>query len=713
MTTTIRWNIDADGIVTLTLDDPNATANTMTQQFVVDLTDTVNRLYVERESVIGVVLTSAKKTFFAGGDLHELVELQPEDAPRFTEHLNHVKSQLRALETLGRPVVSAINGAALGGGLELALATHHRLAADVAGNQIGLPEVGLGLLPAGGGIVRTSRLLGVTTAVERVLSSGTRYTPRAALKLGLVDEVLADSSTLITRAKEWIFANPDAAQPWDTPGYTIPGGTPTRGPLSAQVSHLSATLRSQTNGAPAPAERAILAAAVEGAAVDIDTAELIETRYFIGLATGQIAKNRINLTFFDAQRIKAGGSRPTGQSRFRSSRLGVVGAGMMGAGIAYAAARAGIEVVLVDVSLSAAQMGKQYAERAEAKAVETGRSSANSADLVLSRIRPTDDMANLTAVDFVIEAVFENAELKAKVFGQIETSVAETAVLGSNTSTLPITVLAAAVSRPADFVGVHFFSPADRMPLVELIRGKQTSQAALAKAYDLVLQLGKTPIVVNDSRGFFTSRVITARLNEAVGMLGEGVNPVSIEQASLQAGYPTGTLQLLDELTLTLPRTIREKAEAAATVDGRVWASHPSEAAFDRLIDGYGRVGRAAGSGLYDYVDGKRKALWSGLAECFPPAAVQPPFTDLIDRLLFAEALEAWRVYDAGVIESAADANVGSHLGIGFPAWTGGALRYIDQYPGGRGRFVERSRELAERYGAHFTPSPSMLATAG
>src|SRR5216684_2258257 len=628
----IRWQTEPDGVLVLTMDDPAQSANTLSERFVTALGDTVARLKQEREHIAGVVLTSAKKTFFAGGDLNELLGLQAADASRFTTHLNGIKAQLRALETLGRPVVAAINGAALGGGLELALASHHSIVADVPGSELGLPEVGLGLLPACGGVVRVVRRLGVTTGLEKVLLSGKRFSPAEALELGLVDELVPGIDQLLPRAKQWIAENPEPSQPWDQPGFAIPGGTPARGPLAAQLPYLATNLRRQTAGAPAPEARAILAAAVEGAQVDLEAASLIETRYFLSLVTGQVAKNRIRANFFDLQQIKSGASRPAGPPAFRSARLAVVGAGMMGAGIAYAAARAGIDVILTDVNLATARKGKGYAQRLQAKAVEAGRTTQDASDALLARIHPAEGLAGLADVDFVVEAVFENAELKARVFGELEKAVGPEAVLGSNTSTLPISTLARSVSRPGDFVGVHFFSPAERMPLVELIKGEQTSPATLARAFDFVRQLGKTPIVVNDSRGFFTSRVIIARLNEAVTLLGEGAAPASIEQAALQAGYPAG-----------------------------------------------------------------------------PPI----PFTDMKERLLFAEALEALHAYDSGVIESAADANVGSLLGIGFPSWTGGVLRYIDQYDGGPAGFAHRAAELADRYGQRFTPPASLRAPAG
>jgi 3-hydroxyacyl-CoA dehydrogenase/enoyl-CoA hydratase/3-hydroxybutyryl-CoA epimerase len=709
----IRWQTEPDGVVVLTMDDPAQSANTLSERFVTALGDTVARLQQEREHIAGVVITSAKKTFFAGGDLHELLGLQAADASRFTMHLNGIKAQLRALETLGRPVVAAINGAALGGGLELALACHHRIGADLPGSELGLPEVGLGLLPACGGVVRVVRRLGVTVGLEKVLLSGKRFSPAEALELGLVDELVPGIDQLLPRAKQWIAENSEPSQPWDRPGFAIPGGTPARGPLAAQLPYLAANLRRQTAGAPAPEARAILAAAVEGAQVDLEAASLIETRYFIGLVTGQVAKNRIRANFFDLQQIKSGASRPAGPPAFRSARLAVVGAGMMGAGIAYVAARSGIDVVLADVNLAAASKGKGYAQRLEAKAVEAGRTTRDASDALLARILPTENLADLVGVDFAVEAVFEHAELKASVFGQIEAVLGPEAVLGSNTSTLPISMLARSLSRPGDFVGVHFFSPVERMPLVELIKGEQTSPATLARAFDFVRQLGKTPIVVNDSRGFFTSRVIIARLNEAVTMLGEGVAPASIEQAALQAGYPAGPLQLLDELTLTLPRAVREEARAATEGAGQTWTPRDYDAVLDRLIDEFGRTGRAGGAGFYDYdASGRRAGLWPGLRIHFPAADRQIPFADAKERLLFAEALEALHAHDAGVIESKADANVGSLYGIGFPAWTGGVLRYIDQYEGGPAGFARRAAVLAGRYGPRFTPPASLLAAA-
>lgn len=539
MTNTIRWDQDSDGIVVLTLDDPNQSANTMNADFRESFGRTVDRLESEKDSITGVVLTSAKKTFFAGGDLNDLIKATPEHAEEITRSTDEMKAQLRRLETLGKPVVAAINGAALGGGLEIALATHHRIVADVKGTVIGLPEVSLGLLPGGGGVARTVRLLGIQSAVLNVLVQGQRHKPAKALELGLVHELVSSVDELLPKAKEWIKANPEAQQPWDVKGYKIPGGSPSNPKFAANLPAFPANLRKQIKGAPMPAPRAILAAAVEGAQVDIDTATKIETRYFVSLVTGQVAKNMTKAFFFDLQHINSGGSRPDGYEKYTAKKVGVLGAGMMGAAIAYVSAKAGIDVVLKDVSLEAAEKGKGYAVKLEEKALSRGRTTKEKSDELLARIKPSADPEDFKGVDFVIEAVFESQELKHKVFGEIENIVNADAVLGSNTSTLPITGLAQGVQRQEDFIGIHFFSPVDKMPLVEIIRGEKTSDATLAKVFDFTLQIKKTPIVVNDSRGFFTSRVIGTFINEAVAAVGEGVEP-AVDRAGRFAGRVPG-----------------------------------------------------------------------------------------------------------------------------------------------------------------------------
>ncbi|MBB4895346.1 3-hydroxyacyl-CoA dehydrogenase/enoyl-CoA hydratase/3-hydroxybutyryl-CoA epimerase [Streptomyces olivoverticillatus] len=705
--TTIRYERSDCGIVTLVLDDPGQSANTMNAAFTASLAAVADRLEAERETVRGVVFTSAKKTFFAGGDLRELIAATPAQAQQVFETGLAVKRDLRRIETLGVPVVAAINGAALGGGYEIALACHHRIALDAPGSKIGLPEVTLGLLPGGGGIVRTVRLLGITDALLKVLLQGTRYSPRRALEAGLVHEVAATAEELLAKARAFIDANPQSCQPWDVKGYRIPGGTPADPRFAANLPAFPATLKKQTGGAPYPAPRNILAAAVEGAQVDFETAQVIEARYFTELVTGPIAKNMIQAFFFDLQAVNSGASRPQGVPPRTVRKVAVLGAGMMGAGIAYACARAGIEVVLKDVSAEHAARGKAYSEGLLAKAVAKGRTTERERDELLARITPTGDVADLAGCDAVIEAVFEDPTLKHKVFQEIQHVVDQDALLCSNTSTLPITLLAEGVERPGDFVGLHFFSPVDKMPLVEIIKGGRTGEEALARAFDLVRQIRKTPVVVNDSRGFFTSRVIGRFINEGVAMIGEGIDAASVEQAAAQAGYPAKVLSLMDELTLTLPRRIREETRRAALEAGGTWEPHPADAVIDRMTEEFGRTGRSGGAGFYDYADGRRTSLWPGLGEHFG-RGVRIPFADMMDRMLFSEALDSIRCLEEGVLTSVADANIGSILGIGFPGWTGGVLQFVNGYEGGPAGFAARARELQAAYGDRFAP-PALL----
>ncbi|MDT9689920.1 3-hydroxyacyl-CoA dehydrogenase NAD-binding domain-containing protein [Streptomyces sp. P9(2023)] len=707
--TTIRWEQDETGVVTLVLDDPNQSANTMNQAFKDSIAAIADRAEAEKDSIRGIIYTSAKKTFFAGGDLKDMIRLRPEDAQLAFDTGTEIKRSLRRIETLGKPVVAAINGAALGGGYEIALASHHRIALDAPGSKIGLPEVTLGLLPAGGGVTRTVRLMGIADALLKVLLQGTQYAPRRALENGLVHEVAATPEEMLAKARAFIDANPESQQPWDVKGYKIPGGTPSNPRFAANLPAFPANLKKQLNGAPYPAPRNILACAVEGSQVDFETALTIEARYFTELVTGQTAKNMIQAFFFDLQAVNSGASRPQGVEPRPVRKVAVLGAGMMGAGIAYSCARAGIEVVLKDVTAESAAKGKGYSEQLCAKAVSRGRTTRAKADELLARITPTADPADVTGCDAVIEAVFEDTALKHKVFEEIQDIVEPDALLCSNTSTLPITVLAEGVSRPDDFIGLHFFSPVDKMPLVEIIKGERTGDEALARAFDLVRQIKKTPIVVNDSRGFFTSRVIGQFINEGVAMVGEGVEPASIEQAAAQAGYPAKVLSLMDELTLTLPRKIRNETRRAIEEAGGTWAGHPSDAVIDRMVDEFGRTGRSGGAGFYEYgEDGKRAGLWPGLREHFTRADVEIPFEDMKERMLFSEALDSVRCLEENVLTSVADANIGSIMGIGFPAWTGGVLQYINGYEGGLPGFVARARELAEKYGDRFQP-PALL----
>ncbi|MFB7883411.1 3-hydroxyacyl-CoA dehydrogenase NAD-binding domain-containing protein [Microbacterium sp. NPDC056057] len=707
------WEQDADGDVVITLDDPGSSVNTMNPHFVAALKAAADRLEAERDDIRGVILVSAKKSWFAGGDLNLLRAAAPSRAAEETAHIDAVKADMRRLEVLGKPVVAAMNGTALGGGLEVALAAHHRIAADVRGAQFGVPEVSLGLLPGGGGITRLVRMLGLQKALTDVILPATKFSPSDALAVGIVDELVATPEELVPAAKAWIAANPAPVKPWDVKGFRIPGGAPNSPSLAGALPAFPASLRKQVKGAPLPAPRAAMAAAVEGAYVDFETASKVETRYLVELTHGQVAKNMIKAFFFDLGHINAGGSRPDGYPRYQAKKVGVIGAGMMGAAIAYVSAKAGIEVVLKDVSLEAAEKGKDYSRALEDKALARGRTTAAKSEALLARITPTAEPADFAGVDFVIEAVFESVPVKQGVFQEIQHLVEPDAVLGSNTSTLPITLLAKGVERTDDFIGIHFFSPVDKMPLVEIVRGERTSDEVLARTFDYVQQIRKTPIVVNDARGFFTSRVIGRFIAEAVAAVGEGVEPASVEQAALQAGYPAGALQLLDELTISLSRKIRLETRAAEEAEGGIWIEHPSEAVMDWMVVDAERPGRRAGGGFYEYDEsGRRVGIWPGLREKYGSGRTVLPFEDLQERMLFAEALDTIACLDAGVLTSVPDANIGSIYGIGFPAWTGGVLQYVNQYEGGLDGFIARSRELAERYGDRFLPPASLIAKA-
>jgi 3-hydroxyacyl-CoA dehydrogenase/enoyl-CoA hydratase/3-hydroxybutyryl-CoA epimerase len=714
---TITYERGEDGIVLLTLDDPNQSANTMNAAYIASMGATLDRLEAEKDEIKGVVITSAKKTFFAGGDLNDLKTVTREQAGEFAAGIRMVKGQLRRLETLGVPVVAAINGAALGGGLEICLATHHRVMLDDPKVKLGFPEVKLGLLPGAGGVVRTVRMFGIVDALMQLLMQGQELRAAKALEMGLVDEVVSSREQLVPSAKAWIEAKvasgEEVAQPWDVKGYKIPGGSPSNPKLAQNLPAFPANLRKQLKGANYPAPHHIMAAAVEGAQVDFDNAIEIEGRYFTDLATGQVAKNMIQAFFFDLQQVSGDRGRPEGIERFKPAKMVVLGAGMMGAAIAYVCAKAGIEVVLKDVSLEAAERGKGYSQALVEKAVSRGRSSEEQGAELLARITPSAEAADAAGAELVIEAVFEDPAVKAQVFAEIEPHLAEGALLGSNTSTLPITQLAEGVSRPADFIGLHFFSPVDKMPLLEIIKGEQTSEETLYRALDLAKLIRKTPIVVNDSRGFFTSRVIGTFITEGVGMLLEGIPAASIEQASSQAGYPAPVLQLSDELNLNLARKIRDATKAAVEAEGGVFEDRASFQVVDKLLEA-GRGGKLAGAGYYDYEDGKRTGLWKGLKELFPEMADPSTLSlkDLEERMLFAEALETVKCLDEGVIESVADANIGSIFGIGFPGWTGGVLQYINGYEGGLPGFVARARELASTYGERFEPPASLVEKA-
>lgn len=691
----IQYLKNDDGIIILTLDSQNQSANTMNADFRVALENIVSKLKSET-SITGIIFRSAKKTFFAGGDLDELIQARLEDATPFFEMIQKMKAEFRYIETLGVPVVAALNGTALGGGWEIALGCHARIALNDPKTKFGLPEVTLGLLPGGGGIVRMVRLLGLQNAFP-FLMEGKQFGVDKAKSLGLIQDIAETPEELMDKAIAWVKEHPKSQQPFDVKGYKIPGGDPKTPAVAQMLAIAPAMLRDKTKGCY-PAPEAIMAAAVEGAQVDVDTALTIESRYFTYLATGQVSKNMIGTFWHGMNAIKAGASRPKDVAKWQASKVGVLGAGMMGAGIAYSTAIKGVPVVLKDVSVENAEKGKAYSQKLLDKKVSQGRMTAEKRDQVLSLITATASAEDLKGCDLIIEAVFENQELKAKVTQEAEAFLIDGGVMASNTSTLPITGLANASKDQANFIGLHFFSPVDKMQLVEIIKGKNTSAETLAKAYDYVQQIGKIPIVVNDSRGFFTSRVFGTFVQEGLRLLHEGVHPARIEMAALKAGMPVGPLAIQDEVALTLSEHVANETRKALQAEGKDLPRSGADDVIQTMIHTFDRKGKAAGAGFYDYPEGGKKHLWEGLSHWKKDVDISEQ--EMIDRFLFVQSLDTLRCYEENVLESVIDANIGSIFGIGFAPWTGGAIQFLNQY--GLDQAVQRANELEAKYGERF-----------
>lgn len=706
----IHYDLGSDQILTLTIDMPGQSANTMNADFRAALTETVGKVKSDLDNIRGIIVTSAKKTFFAGGDLKELYKVTREDAGAFEDMVNGMKAEMRVLETSGKPIVAAINGSALGGGLEICLACHHRVVLDEDKIQLGLPEVTLGLLPGGGGTQRLPRMIGLEAAFP-FLMEGKKVNPKAALKAGIVNELASSTDDMMAKARAFIDANPKSQQPWDQKGFKFPGGAPHHPAMAQKLAIAPAMLKQKTKGCY-PAPERILSAAVEGAQVDFDNGSLIETRYFAELVIGQVAKNMTGTFWFQLNAINAGESRPQGVEMETFRKVGVLGAGMMGAGIAYSTATRGLDVVLKDVSTENAEKGKAYSEKLLAKKVSRGRMTEEQKAEILNRIKATGSTDDLEGCDLVIEAVFEDSNLKAKVTQEAEAKLAGNGLFASNTSTIPITQLAKASARPEKFIGLHFFSPVDKMQLVEIIVGEKTSDDTLARAFDYVQQIGKIPIVVNDSRGFFTSRVFGTFVNEGIAMLGEGIHPSSIENAGVLAGMPVGPLAISDEVSMTLMQHIRDQSKKDTEAAGQTWNAHPAEAVIDRMVGSHDRKGKAAGAGFYEYPQSGKKHLWPELDTLFVDRekARNTDLQELKDRILFIQAIETVRCLEEGVLRTVEDANIGSIFGIGFAPWTGGAIQFINQY--GVRAFAERAKVLAERFGERFNPPRLLLDKA-
>jgi 3-hydroxyacyl-CoA dehydrogenase/enoyl-CoA hydratase/3-hydroxybutyryl-CoA epimerase len=698
MNDTIHYAVDSDGIALLTIDLPGKPVNVLTPEVMADLEE-LTRSAAADDAVKGMVLTSGKKAFIAGADIKDMVTaydrgISKKEAAGFSAGLNRV---LRGMETCGKPVACAINGLALGGGLEVTLACHYRVLANDTGAVVGFPEVNIGLLPGAGGSQRTPRLIGFRNAAAMILQCRNQG-PEQALEIGLVHE-LAPAAEIVERAKRWILESGDPEQPWDKKGFKIPGGGINH-PAVAQVFMGGNALIAKNTKHNYPAPIAAQSAMFEGCATSFDAGLDIESQYFGKLLAGPVARNMMRTLFVNKGKADKLARRPEGIEKSKVSKLGILGAGMMGAGIAYVSARAGVEVVLLDTSLENAERGKGYSKGLLNKAIERGKSTQAKADALLGLIRPTTDYAELAGCDLVIEAVFESRELKADVTRKAEAIVPKSCIFASNTSTLPISGLAEASQRPDQFIGLHFFSPVDKMPLVEVILGEKTGDEAIARSLDFIQQIRKTPIVVNDSRGFYTSRVFSKFTAEGISMLAEGVQPALIENAALQAGMPVGPLAVSDEVTIELMYKIGRETAAALGFD---YPNDTASKAIRKMIEDLDRRGKRYGKGFYQYPEGEKKYLWPGLAEHFPLAAAQPDIEELKKRLLTIQALEAARCLEEGVLTHAEDGDIGSIFGWGFPAYTGGTLSWIDTV--GIENFVAECDRMAGLYGDRFTVS--------
>lgn len=701
MTETINYQVDGDGIATLTIDLKDRPMNVITRQFLEDLAASVEKVASD-PAVKGAILTSGKSSFMAGADLKGVSELfAAHDAEALYKNGMSFVGLTRKMETCGKPFVAAINGTALGGGLEICLACHYRVAADVPGSSLGLPEVLVGLFPGGGGTQRLPRLAGAREALQ-LMMQGTHLKPQQALEKGIIHKVVP-AGELLAEAKRWLLESPDPEQPWDKKGFKVPGGAGQFDPRFVETFMVGASLMQKETFHNYPAPQAIMSCVYEGLQVPIDAGLRIEQRYFTKLLLDPVARNMIRTVFVNKGAADKLARRPKGYDKLQVKKLGVLGAGMMGAGLAYVAALVGIEVVLLDRELKFAEKGKAYSESLLANRIKKGRTTQEKAAAVLSLIKPTADYADLANCDLIIEAVFENREIKADVTRKTEAVIPATAIYASNTSTLPITGLAEASSRPAQFIGLHFFSPVDRMPLVEIIRGKLTSDETLAKAMDFVQQIKKTPIVVNDSRGFYTSRFCGAYINEGTTMLLDGVTPALIENGARMAGMPVGPLALLDEVSIDLSYHIREQTKKDL---GSAYKAASGDEVITLFFEKLERVGKKSGRGMYEYPEGGKKFLWPDLTRHFPAAAEQPSVEEVKKRLLYAQALDAAQCMEQEVLTDPADGDVGAMLGLGFPPYTGGPLSLIDTI--GTAKFVEECDRMAAKYGPRFTP-PKLL----
>ena len=703
---TIDFTIDADGIAVLTVDVKDKPMNVMTPEFIKDIADAAERISTD-DKVKGAVVTSGKSSFMAGADLKDLVANfdQRTDAAKVYAWCRRLQQAYRKLETCGKPVAAAINGTALGGGLELALACHYRVVGNNPKTRLGQPEVQIGLMPGGGGTQRLLRLMGIEAAL-RMNTEGKHIVPEKALEMGFIDEVV-DPGKEVAAAKAWVQTTDTNDAPWDRKGFKVPGGAGLMHPAAIQTQTVGTALMQKMTNHNYPAPLAIMSATYEGSVLPMDTALDVESKYFTQLLMDPTSRNMTRTLFLNKGAADKLVRRPKGPDKKPVQNLGILGAGMMGAGIAYVSAYAGMQVMLLDTSKDNAEKGKDYSRKLLQKRIDRGRLDSDKAADILELIQTTTSYDDLAGCELIIEAVFEDSDIKADVTTKTEAVIAGDTIFASNTSTLPITGLAAASKRPEHFIGIHFFSPVDKMPLVEVIVGEKTNDVAIAQALDYIQQIRKTPIVVNDSRGFYTSRVFGTYSKEGITMLAEGINPALIENVAKQAGMPVGPLAVTDEVTLELSYHVMSQTRKAL---GDAYVATPADDVIRKFVEDLDRKGKRFGKGFYDYPEGEKKRLWPGLAEHYPLASEQPAPDEVRKRILYGQAIETVRCLDEGVLTNPADADIGSIFGWGFPPYTGGTISFIETE--GLMHFVEEADRLAESYGERFTVPQSLRSMA-
>jgi len=703
---TIDIKIDADGIALMTIDVKDRPMNVITPEFMDEIAGLAERISTD-DKIKGVVITSGKDSFMAGADLKELVEVfdQGRDVTEVYEWCRRLQQAYRRLETCGKPVAAAINGTALGGGLELCLACHYRVVAGNPKIALGQPEVQIGLLPGAGGTQRLPRLMGLEPAL-RLLTEGKHVNPAKALELGFIHEVVA-AGTEVAAAKAWVMETGDAQQPWDKKGFKFPGGAGLMHPSAIQTQMVGTALLQKMTNHNYPAPIAIMSSVYEGSVLPIDKALDVESKYFAKMLVSPVSRNMTRTLFINKGAADKLVRRPAEPPQRLVTKLGVLGAGMMGAGVAYVSAYAGMQVVLLDTSDEKAEKGKDYSRKLLQKRIDRGRMDSDQAADILERIRTTTDYDDLAGCELVIEAVFEDTDIKAGVTAKTEAVIPDDAIFASNTSTLPITGLAAASTRPGQFIGIHFFSPVDKMPLVEVIVGEKTNDKAIAQALDFIQQIRKTPIVVNDSRGFYTSRVFGTFSREGIMLLAEGVIPALIENVAKQAGMPVGPLAVTDEVSLELSYHVMAQTRKAL---GDNYVATSADDVIRHFVEDLDRKGKRFGKGFYEYPQGQKKHLWPGLAEHYPLASAQPDPGEIRKRILYVQAIETVRCMEEGVVMHPADADIGSIFGWGFPPYTGGTISFIETE--GLEQFVAEADRLAESYGPRFAVPERLRAMA-